>query len=60
MTKQMIIKASEEGWYIKGKLLVECKDCKYWIEGVCTKSSADPFECTERNADDFCSRGEKR
>jgi len=41
-------------------IYILCKDCKFWIEGVCIQSSADPFECTERNADDFCSRGERK
>lgn len=40
--------------------IIHCEDCKYWIDGVCIQSSADPFECTERNADDFCSRGERK
>lgn len=38
-----------------------CKDCKYWTEEqTCAESSADPFEYAERDADDFCSRGERR
>lgn len=41
--------------------VIFCKDCKYWTEEqTCAESSADPFECPERNADDFCSRGERK
>ena len=46
---------------VKAKEVISCKDCKYWTEEqTCAESSADPFECPERDADDFCSRGKRK
>ena len=45
----------------EGRKLVFCKDCKYWQQ-----ESKDRFYCertifwTTMDADDFCSRGEKK
>ena len=57
MNEPIILRAKNK----KGRILVYCKDCKYWRE-----ESKDRFYCerlfywTTMDADDFCSRGEKR
>ena len=46
--------------------VVRCKDCKHWYEpeGVCLKIYSDgdvsPYAWQYRNADDFCSYGERK
>lgn len=46
---------------VVGRAVIPCKDCKYWVEdGWCAENSADPYEYPERDAYDFCSRGERR
>lgn len=46
--------------------LVRCKDCKHWFyfweseKHHCTESDKHPWDCPIREAEDFCSRGEKR
>ena len=44
--------------------LVRCKDCKHWEQHptwtACTYWSADPYEQGATDANDFCSRGERR
>ena len=54
------------------KEIIHCKDCKYWQEPIEQSGYKYPSQCTrdERaymeecailmDADDFCSRGEKR
>ena len=63
MTKT-IITASEEGWYIEGKPLVKCKDCKHSVPDI-VGDKIEGYECdfcydSYWDANDFCSRGEKR
>ena len=57
---------------IRAKEVITCKDCKYWQEPIEQSGYKYPSQCTrdERaymeecailmDADDFCSRGEKR
>lgn len=46
--------------------IVRCKDCVHWYgtEGVCLKIYSDgavsPYAWQDRNAEDFCSYGERR
>jgi hypothetical protein len=46
--------------------VVRCKDCIHWYEpeGVCLKIYSDgavsPYAWQDRNADDFCSYGERK
>lgn len=54
------------------KVLVRCKDCKYWEEHVEQDGYKYPSQCTRdemaymeecailMDADDFCSRGERK
>ena len=70
----MIITASDEGWYIEGKPLIKCKNCKYWhddmawdddmtwddVENEETGYYCEYHETVYWRADDFCSKGEKR
>ena len=46
----------------KANSIVRCKDCKYWAENKTTKGSYRNciFSKTMMNADDFCSRGERK
>lgn len=54
----------------KAQEIVRCKDCKWWddryrtIYGeprcVCTIEGEDMYDVLYRDADDFCSRGEKK
>ena len=59
-TPKPIMLYVEKGMFM-GKELVFCKDCTYWDYevdndvGFCTRT-----EDCDWNADDFCSRGEKR
>ena len=54
---------------IVGKVIIPCKDCKYWNTeyrkdeekwSVCTREHDDPYEVMGMDADDFCSRGERK
>ena len=61
-----------ENWVREKNKIVRCKDCKYWQEPVEQDGYKYPSQCTrdERaymeecailmDADDFCSRGEKK
>jgi len=41
--------------------VVRCKDCKYSVDNdYCLFSTADMGEINKMDADDFCSRGEKK
>lgn len=43
------------------KNLVHCKDCKYSVDNdYCLFSTADMGEINKMDANDFCSRGERR
>ena len=56
-----IEKAIDEAPTIDAEPIVRCKDCKYWDYevdndvGFCTRT-----EDCDWNADDFCSRGERK
>ena len=39
----------------KTQEVIRCKDCKYWNDGTC-----EMLGTVHMNAEDFCSRGEKR
>lgn len=55
----------------EGRILVFCKDCKYWDKGLikdrdsnvrmyCYRGTWSEYFAHEMDADDFCSRGERR
>lgn len=51
MLKQLCVK----------ECFVRCKDCKYSVDNdYCLFSTADMGEINKMEADDFCSRGERR
>lgn len=53
MLKQLCVKEKVE--------VVRCKDCKYSVDNdYCLFSTADMGEINKMDADDFCSRGERR
>ena len=52
--KDRLIKALE-----LDKMLVRCKDCKYW-GGTPHNPICNKFDALEMYADDFCSRGEHK
>ena len=58
---QTLIKERDEA--IKKNEVVRCKDCKYWDNGVCKPTHIDIYDedvMLDMDADDFCSRGEKK
>lgn len=41
--------------------IIRCKDCKYSVDNdYCLFSTADMGEINKMDADDFCSRGERK
>ena len=51
----------EDGFCSKAEERIYCKDCKYSIDNdYCLFSTADMGEINKMDADDFCSRGERK
>lgn len=75
-SEHTILGAGQEAELIRDKVkemptvdIVRCKDCKYWNKHhlvdiyVCSihnKEGQYPYLLFEMNADDFCSRGDKK
>ena len=71
---EVVMKVDDEFWdninqltvFKEQKEIIHCKDCKYWFYFIesekhhCTESDKHLWDCPIRDADDFCSRGEKK
>lgn len=46
----------------KAREIVFCRDCKYWMREprYCLRLDEHPYRAKHWDADDFCSRGEKK